>query len=203
MTIGERIKNAREACKMSQDSLAKALGYRSRSSIAKIEAGVSSISTEQLAHAAELLKVSPLHLLCGADDQSIAPVSTRRLPLLGEIACGIPRFASEEFECFVDAGSNVSADFCLRAKGDSMIGARIFDGDIVFIRSQPDVLDGEIAAVLIGDEATLKRVYKVQGRLQLRAENPAYPPLNYEGEECSQVRILGKAVAFQSSLQAR
>ena len=82
-----------------------------------------------------------------------------------------------------------------------MIGARIYDGDIVFIRKQPDVLDGEIAAVLIEDEATLKRVYKMPNRIQLRAENPAYPPLNFEGIRCKEVHILGKAVAFQSAIR--
>ena len=95
----------------------------------------------------------------------------------------------------------IQADFALRCKGDSMIGARILDGDIVYIRQQPDVDDGEIAAVLIDNEATLKRVYKMPGRLQLRAENPAFLPINLEGDELETVRILGKAVAFKSSVK--
>ena len=66
--------------------------------------------------------------------------------------------ANEEKELYVEAGANIHADFCLKAKGDSMIGARIYDGDIVFIRKQEMVNNGEIAAVMIDDEATLKRV---------------------------------------------
>ena len=83
-----------------------------------------------------------------------------------------------------------------------MIGARIMDGDIVFIREQTIVENGEIAAVIIDDEATLKRVYyyKDSGKLILQAENPKYSPLIYEGEELNSIRILGKAIAFESNL---
>ena len=124
------------------------------------------------------------------------------MPILGEIACGEPIFASEDHDAFILASEDIDADFCLRAKGESMIGARILDGDLVFIRSQPQVDNGEIAAVLIGDEATLKRVYYFpqQNRLMLNAENPAFAPLIYIGDELEQIKILGKAVAFQSPL---
>lgn len=89
------------------------------------------------------------------------------------------------------------------AKGDSMIGARIYDGDIVFIRQQDIVEDGEIAAVLIEDEATLKRVYydREAGVLSLFAENPKYKTMRFSGEELNHIRILGKAVAFQSDIR--
>ena len=130
-------------------------------------------------------------------------VSTQRVPLLGEIACGEPIIAEESFECYVEAGTNIKCDFCLRARGDSMINARIFDGDIVFIRQQSIVNNGEIAAVIIENEATLKRVYlnKAEGKLVLQAENPSYEPLVYVGEELDHIRILGKAVAFQSDVK--
>lgn len=104
-------------------------------------------------------------------------------------------------EACVEAGANIRADFCLRVKGDSMINARICDGDIVFIKKQPDVNDGEIAAVLIGNEATLKRVYKKKNEIILVAENPAYKPLVYKNEELNEIRILGKAIAFQSDIK--
>ena len=83
-----------------------------------------------------------------------------------------------------------------------MVGARIFDGDIVFIRSQSSVDNGEIAAVIINDEATLKRVYYYpnEEKLILNPENPKYAPLLFMGDELNSVKILGKAVAFQSSL---
>ncbi|MDO4923345.1 MAG: S24 family peptidase [Peptococcaceae bacterium] len=122
--------------------------------------------------------------------------------MLGSIACGEPIFADEDFEGYVEAGANIDADFCLRANGDSMIGARIHDGDIVFIKQQPLVENGQIAAVLIDDEATLKRFYydKANQIIQLMAENPAYPPIIKMQTDLENIRILGRAIAFQSNL---
>lgn len=133
---------------------------------------------------------------------NIFPLEKKKIPLLGDIACGEPIYASEDRESYIMAGTDINADFCLRAKGDSMIGARILDGDIVFIRKAPTVNNGEIAAVIIGDEATLKRIYYYpqKGKLILQAENPKYEPLVYIGEELNEIRILGKAVAFQSDV---
>lgn len=132
----------------------------------------------------------------------ILPVSTRRVPLLGDIACGEPIYAQEDYTAYVAAGAAVDCDFALRCKGDSMIGARICDGDIVFIKQADVVEDGEIAAVLIDDDATLKRVYRLaDGRVELRAENPAFPRILVGGEdETRTFRVLGKAVAFQSAI---
>ena len=132
----------------------------------------------------------------------ILPIKTQKIPLLGEIACGNPIFASEERESYVEVGTDIKADFCLKARGDSMINARIMDGDIVFIRQQNIVNNGEIAAVIIDDSATLKRVFYNRGeqKLVLNAENPKYPPLVYVGEELEKVNILGKAIAFQSDI---
>ena len=134
--------------------------------------------------------------------KDVFPLEKKKIPLLGDIACGEPIYASEDRESYVMAGTDINADFCLRAKGDSMIGARILDGDIVFIRKAPTVNNGEIAAVIIGDEATLKRIYYYpqKGKLILQAENPKYEPLVYIGEELNEIRILGKAVAFQSDV---
>lgn len=128
---------------------------------------------------------------------------THRVPLLGTIACGDPITAEENIEGYVDAPVEKKCHFALRCKGDSMINARIMDGDIVFIRQQDTVNDGEIAAVLIDDEATLKRVrFLPQGMLMLQAENPKYPPIYIGGDdETRNVRILGKAVAFQSDIR--
>lgn len=133
---------------------------------------------------------------------NIRPVKLKRFPLLGEIACGEPIFADEDKESFVMADMDIRADFCLKAKGDSMINARIYDGDIVFIREMPMVDNGEIAAVIIDDEATLKKVYYYpdKGKLVLYPENPDYEPFIYIGEELNTIRILGKAVYFMSAL---
>ena len=132
--------------------------------------------------------------------ENIIPLKTKKIPLLGEIACGEPILAQEEYGDFVTASADLDVDFCLKAKGDSMIGARIYDGDLVFIRKQPSVNNGEIAAICIDDEATLKRVYYYpeKNKLVLNPENPAYEPLVYIGKELEEVKILGKAIAFQS-----
>jgi repressor LexA len=125
-------------------------------------------------------------------------IQTKKFPMIGEIACGSPIVAHREYETYVEGSVNIDADFCLTAKGDSMINARIFDGDVVFIRQQPTVNNGEIAAVIIDNDVTLKRVYLYNNRIELRPENPTYPVLNYEGEQLDTIRIIGKAVAFQS-----
>lgn len=125
----------------------------------------------------------------------------KKVPLLGTIACGEPILAVENIDAYINMPEEVNGTFALRCKGDSMINARIFDGDIVYIREQPDVENGEIAAVLINDEATLKKVYKYPNRIELRAENPTVKTFEYEGEDMNNVKILGKAVYFLSAVQ--
>lgn len=136
---------------------------------------------------------------------NIYPIEVHKLPMLGEIACGEPKYTNEDRESYVDAGTNIEADFCLKAKGDSMINARIHDGDIVFIRRQDIVENGEIAAVVVNNdsEATLKRFYYYQERatLILKPENPAYEDLIFQNEELNEVHVLGKAIAFQSDVK--
>ena len=133
------------------------------------------------------------------DSGVLMPVSKRHIPLLGSIAAGRPIFCEEGVEV-VDAANGISCDFALRVRGDSMVGARIHDGDIVFIRRQDDVDDGQIAAVLIDDEATLKRVYHIPNGLQLLSENPKYPPMLFTFADHTTIRILGLAVSLQTPL---
>ncbi|WP_196594459.1 transcriptional repressor LexA [Pectinatus sottacetonis] len=120
----------------------------------------------------------------------------KKVPLIGNIAAGKPILAVQDFEEYIPCEKSIRADFCLRVSGDSMINARIYDGDIVFIHEQADVNDGEIAAVLVDDSATLKRVYKYGNMVQLRAENPKYKPMEFNRNNCNDIRILGKAVAL-------
>lgn len=210
MGIGQRIKQQREAIGLSQEELAQKLGYKSRSTINKIESGINDITQSKVIEFAQALGTTPAYLMGWEEEKdniysfdNIMPIKTQRIPLLGEIACGEPIYADEDRESYIEIGTNIKADFCLRAKGDSMINARILDGDIVFIRNQSNVENGEIAAVIIDDEATLKRVYynRANGILQLVAENPSFPPLIYSGDELDTIRILGKAVAFQSDVK--
>lgn len=133
---------------------------------------------------------------------NLYPLSVKKLPLLGEIACGEPIFANEDRESYVLSGTDIDADFCLKAKGDSMMGARIMNGDIVFIKKTDIVNNGEVAAVIIDDEVLLKRFYYFpdENLLTLQSENPQYPPRNYKNEQLDHIKVLGKAVAFQSDI---
>lgn len=134
-------------------------------------------------------------------DNLLPMPAMRKIPLVGSIACGTPILAAENIEGDVDIPEHIHADFALRCKGDSMINARIYDGDIVYIRRQDTVEHGQIAAVLINDEATLKRVHLFDDHIVLEAENPQYRPRTFWGEEMNSLRILGKAVAFTSDVR--
>lgn len=204
LTIGQKIKVLREKNGLTLEQVGSAVGV-GKSTVRKWETGIiANMRRDKIAALARVLHTTPAYLMGWEEDQvtNLYKIETRRFPLLGSITCGVPIFADEEQELYVEAGTDLDADFCLRARGDSMTGARIHDGDVVFIRKQSDVDNGEIAAVLIGDEATLKRVfyYPDKQKLVLSAENAKYEPLVYIGEELEQIRIIGKAVAFQSSL---
>ena len=131
------------------------------------------------------------------------PITMRRVPVLGSVHAGQPTYAEQEYNSYVAVGADVRCDFALHVVGDSMVNARIYDGDIVFIRKQDTVENGEIAAVLIDDETTLKRVRFLGGGMTMfYPENPKYEPIVVGGEgETRNVRILGKAVAFQGDVR--
>lgn len=211
----KRINEAIEKSGYSYPELAKITGI-SKSSLQRYATGeTKKIPIDCIEEIARATGVSAKYLMGWEDTQeqddlsilmekydNIRPIKLKRFPLLGEIACGQPIFADEDRESFIMADMDIKADFCLRAKGDSMINARIYDGDVVFIREMPMVDNGDIAAVIIEDEATLKRVYYYpeKNKLMLVAENPAFEPLVYIGEELNYIRILGKAVYFMSPL---
>lgn len=198
---------------LKQADLARGLGV-SEATISKWLSGKSSPRMKKIDDICKILGVKREDLLYEHDFAEEEPISAsnlytatiREFPLLGTIAAGQPIFAEETIPVPVSGAVGIDADFCLKVQGDSMINAKINDGDIVFIRKQSMVEDGEIAAVLIselyGDTATLKRVYydKIENKIQLIAENPKYPPLSYSGERLNDIRILGKAVALQTPL---
>lgn len=125
------------------------------------------------------------------------------VPIIGQIAAGKPILADEHIEAFLPCDTGVHADFGLIVSGDSMIGADIHDGDVVFIRSQPIVDDGQIAAVRIDDDATLKRFYKNPDGdgCTLVSMNPKYPPMVFNSGNCDSIQIIGLAVAKYSVIK--
>lgn len=170
------------------------------------EQGKALPSDEELARAAEVIGVSVSDLGIDAEQAEetipgLLPVKKKKIPVLGEIACGKPIFADEQREVWVSVSEELVCDYALIAKGDSML-PRIRDGDLVFIREMPVVENGKIAAVLIENEATLKRVFfdPEKHKLMLVPDNPAYQPFMYVGDELETVRILGLAVAAQTRL---
>ncbi len=216
--FSERFKLLRKERGLSQAALATELGF-TKSSVNMYERGDREPGLESLETIADFFNVDMDYLLGKSDvqnrflytpasdaesaalpDNILSMPATYTVPLLGTIACGEPILAAENIEDNVEVPEHIHADFALRCKGDSMINARIHDGDIVYIRRQPAVNNGEIAAVLIGDEATLKRVYVYEDHVVLQPENPAYEPLVYFKDAMQAVRILGKAVGFTSLL---
>ena len=195
MKTGEIIRALREKQGMSQETLAQRLGYRDRSSIAKIETGKVDLSQTKLEQLCRIFNVTLYHLT-GIQEMP----GTYKVPILGSIACGAPILAQEHIDGYTGVPDFVHADFALVCRGDSMVGARIFDGDLVYIRQQDTVENGEIAAVLIEGEATLKRVRYGPDSVSLQPENPMYRPIILWGEDMNNLRILGKAVAFTASL---
>lgn len=205
--VANRLKELRRKAGLTLEELAEKI-ETSKQTIHRYENGViANIPHEKIKKLATALDVSPSELMGWEENvyfyDNVLPIKKKNLPLIGTIACGEPIYASEEYGSFVSINSDIDANFCLRAKGDSMIGARIYDGDLVFIREQNTVDNGEIAAVIINDEATLKRVYYYpdESKIILSPENPRYAPLVYINEELNSIKILGKAVAFQSVIR--
>lgn len=208
--FNERFKALRLSHDLSQSELAKNLRI-SKSSVNMYERGEREPGLETLEAIADLFNVDMDYLLGKSDIENryqagiarnIIPLPTMaRIPLVGTIACGTPILATENLEGEVDLPEHIHADFALRCKGDSMINARIFDGDIVYIRQQDMVENGEIAAVLVDEEATLKRIRIFEDHISLEPENPQYRPIVLWGEEMNTVRILGKAIAFTSAIR--
>lgn len=206
MSIGDIMRVRRQELGLTLEDVGDYVGV-GKSTVRKWEHGdIENMKRDKIALLSKILKLSPLTFITGeveygTPDNIIPLPKMKKIPLLGTIACGEPILAAQNIEALINADENLNADFALRCKGDSMINARIFDGDIVYIREQPDVEDGEIAAVLIGEEATLKRVYKYPSKVVLRPENPLYDDMIYSKEEMNEVRILGKAVAFLSAVR--
>ncbi len=195
--LGDRIRILRSGRGMTQQQLADALDV-SRSAVAMWERGEREPNLEMLEAISAALQVPMAALVERRAAQlpaNVTPARRRRIPLLGAIAAGQPVYARQDYETYVDVGGAVQADFALEVVGDSM-EPLYKSGDIVFIREQPDVMDGQVAAVVIDDSATLKRVYHLPVGVQLLPLNPAYEPMLFTAENSDAARILGLAVGY-------
>ncbi len=218
-TIGERIRDVRMKKGLTQLELANAL-KTTKQNVYKYEVGiVTNIPSDKIEQIAKILDVSPSYLmgwekidnLVRGDDtefdsnsvlyekfSNIKPVQKVKVPMIGYVACGEPIFAEADHEAYIEIDGNMNVDFCLTCAGDSM-EPKLLNGDVVFVRKQEAVYNGEIGVVIIDDDtATLKRVYydRTNNIVTLVAENPKYQPLVYSGEQLNHIRILGKAISL-------
>ena len=224
--LGDRIKELRLERNLSLRELADLCGT-SKSAINMYEKGERRPKYETLEAIADAFNVDTDYLLGKSDIRNrvanelgfdsleeafkagcfisagIRPIKRKKFPMLGNVACGEPIWADEERGTFVDGAADIDADFCLIAKGNSMITARIFDGDILFVKKQEMVHDGEIAVVLVDNEATVKRVYydKDSNVITLMPENPTCKPMRFEGPKLDEIAILGRVIAGQFQIR--
>lgn len=209
----ERIVQALMATNMKQSDLCRKTGIP-KSAMSQYIKGSFEPKQDRIYKIAEALGVSeawlmgfdvPMKKTLGGDSIPIgfSPIpSTSKRPRLGVISCGDPIDTPENFDGYDDVPDIFDCDFTLVCEGDSMIGARICDGDIVYIKQQPTIENGQIAAVLIdGEEKLLKRVYITEESIILQAENPAYSPRSYHREDMNRVSIIGKVVGFTSMVK--
>ncbi len=212
LELYKNIKKQRQQLNLTQTELAQKLGYADKSMIAKIEKGQVDLPQSKIIAFADALETTPGLLMGWSESNAqnditdnadnLYKIDKIKLPLLGTVACGEPIYVDEDRESYIMVGTDMKADFCLKCQGDSMINARIYDGDIVFVRKQDIVNNGEIAVVIIDDEATLKRFYyyKEQNLVILKPENPKYEDIVLSGDKLNEVKVLGKAIAFQSDI---
>lgn len=213
MTFGEKLKQIRIDLGLSQQAFADIL-KTSKQVISRYELGQTTPKISVAANWCKILGIDLNNML--NDEKGVYDTSSEtkslpaippgfeplpkmvKKPLIGSIACGEPILAEENIEEYVDVPEDKQCDFCLRCKGDSMVEAGIRDNDVVYIHIQPQVENGQIAAVRIGGEATLKRVFwdEEQQILQLNPANSSMSPRVYSGQALEDIQIEGLAVGF-------
>lgn len=203
--LGDRLKELREERNLSQTEVANKIGI-TKQNLYKYENGIiENIPIDKIEALANFYDVSPSLIMGWSDNleniPGIIPLKKiKRIPILGQIACGEPILCQENYEGYVMADpSMIAADFSIYAEGDSMIDADIKSGDLVFIKKTPTVENGAICAVLIDDTATLKRFYKTDNQIILQPENSSYQPIIITEEDSKNVLILGEMVGVYSS----
>lgn len=204
--FGSRLKRLREERGLTQEQLGSLLGT-SKQVISRYENNTRTPKISVATECAKLLGV-PLSELSGEEDrESTKPIpagynpmpALSFLPVIGSVACGQPILAEQNIDGYASAPENWHADFVLVCKGRSM-EPKINDGDLVAIRTGVDVENGQIAAVRIDDEATLKKVYFFPDRIMLQPINDEFEVYTFEGEDMNRVFIEGKAVGLCRSI---
>lgn len=197
--LGNFIKSKREYLNITQQEVADYVGV-SKSAVSRWESGdIGNMGIDKVPRLSEILQISPMELINMDKKHLMERIpnksNTNPIPLIGTIAAGTPILAEQNIEDYFNLDSSIHADFALRIKGDSMLGAGIFPNDIVFIRQQSNLENGEIGAILIENEATLKKFYKKGETIILQAENDKYQPMIFTN---GNIKILGKLVAVLS-----
>lgn len=201
MDFGDKLKRRRLELGLTLENIGEIVGV-SKSTVMKWETGhIENMKRDKIALLAKALRVSPLWVMEMEDIENAIPYRTKKVPMLGITAAGEPlMIADQSCEYYVEIDKDIDVDYCLKVKGDSMIDARIHDGDMVFFRQQPEVENGEIAVVAIDNEVTLKRFYKNSKGVILKPENNKYQPRFYTEDDFKEIRVLGKAVFFQGKI---
>ena len=203
MSIAENIKRIRLEHGLSQAELGKIAGVSDKA-VSTWELGLKTPRMGAVEKMANYFGITKSAIVDDVQPTPATPIPPgfipmppmRKVPLVGSIACGTPILAPQNIDGSVDAPEDIRCDFALRCKGDSMIDAGIHDGDAVYIRIQPEVENGEIAAVRIGEEATLKRVYYDGTTLTLMPANVAFAPMIFTGPQLEEVHIEGRVVGW-------
>ena len=211
--FGEKLKQLRSYKGLTQDDLANIV-KSSKQVISRYEKGYRSPDISIAKNWADALNIPVRYLVDDSLDlisflqnpqiskNNLIPLEKiKKIPVLGKIACGTPILAEQNIDGYILLPIGISADYALNCDGDSMVDAGIYDGDVVFIKEQPMVENGEIAAILIDGETTLKKVYKDKDKLSLIPANSKYAPLTFVKNEINMVSILGKATAYLHKIE--
>lgn len=196
--IGHRIKARREQLQMTQEELAKKIGYKSKTTITKIENGTNDIVQSKVCDFAKALNTTPAYLMGWEEPEQLTPKSngypTVRIPVLGDVAAGVPILAQQDIIGYEDIPADMAKTgeyFGLKIKGDSM-EPKIHDNDIVIVKSMSNAENNDIVIAMINDEATCKRLHKYSNSVVLTAINSDYKPIEVTPDE--NIQILGKVV---------
>lgn len=203
MTLGERIKELRLKADLTQEELAKEIGYSTKASISKIENDALDINQSTIVALARALNTTPSALMGWTDDTPSEPSNVSyiikddiySIPLFGSVSAGFGAYASDEILDYIPTvirnPYEAKETLAIRVTGESMY-PKIEDGDIIVVHKQDSVDSGSIAVLLLdGDEGLVKKVEYGHDWIDLISINPEYPPRHFKGSEVTRLRVLG------------